>query len=94
MPVPVYRNDFYGYRYGASALAADNIVRYTVSAAIPLFTVQMIDGLGFGWAMSLLAFISLLLMPVPWVLFRWGSSLKKRSKYLPVEVANPARNAE
>ena len=82
----MYKNDVYGTHFGASALAADNILRYLFSAAVPLFTVQMIDKLGFAWSISLLAFISLALLAVPWVIFRWGPKLRARSQYVPSQI--------
>jgi hypothetical protein len=78
----VYKNDVYGAGVGASALAADTIVRYLFSAATPLFTVQMMKRLGFGWGISLLGFIALALLPVPWVIFKWGPILRARSQYV------------
>lgn len=78
----MYKNDVYLAEYGASALAADTIIRYLFSAATPLFTVQMVDTLGFHWAMSLLAFITILLAPVPWLTLRWGPALRAKSRYI------------
>lgn len=37
--------------------------------------------LGIGWATSLLGFISVALMPIPWALFRWGPRLRATSVY-------------
>jgi hypothetical protein len=37
--------------------------------------------LGTGWATSLLAFIAVGLMPVPWVLFKYGVAIRKKSVY-------------
>ena len=37
--------------------------------------------LGIAWATSLLGFLSLLMLPIPWVLFRYGPSIRAKSKY-------------
>lgn len=42
--------------------------------------------LGIGWATSLLGFIAVALMPVPWAFFRWGKGLRARSKYETADV--------
>jgi hypothetical protein len=42
----------------------------------------MMKRLGFGWGISLLGFIALVLLPVPWVIFKWGPTLRARSQYI------------
>jgi hypothetical protein len=37
--------------------------------------------LGIAWATSLLAFCTLALLPVPWVLFVWGEGIRRSSGY-------------
>ncbi|KAI9665965.1 MAG: hypothetical protein M1821_003900 [Bathelium mastoideum] len=44
----MYMMDSYGPLYGASATGASSLSRYTLSAAFPLFTLQMYDALGTG----------------------------------------------
>ena len=52
----------------------------------------MIRTLGFTWAMSLLAFISLAFVPVPWLLAYYGPTLRAKSHYVqPVQKINPLR---
>lgn len=77
-----YVIDVYGPRYGASANGASSITRYTLATAIPLFILQMYDGLGTGWATSLLAFCALVLMPIPFCFFRWGPQLRARCRFM------------
>ena len=38
-------------------------------------------GLGVGKATSLLGAISLGLLPIPWILFRWGPKIRAKSAY-------------
>ncbi|KAJ4299180.1 hypothetical protein N0V90_004424 [Kalmusia sp. IMI 367209] len=77
----LYMVDVYGPLNGASAIAANGIFRYTLGAVFPLFTVQMYEKLGIGWATSLLGFLSILMLPIPWVLFKYGPAIRKRSRY-------------
>jgi hypothetical protein len=82
MSATLYVLNFYGPRYGASANAVNGFVRYLVCAAFPLFIVQMYRGLGTGWASSLLGFVSLVTMFIPWVLYRQGPRMRERSQYI------------
>lgn len=66
--------------YVASALAAKTVVRSGAGAAMPLFMVQMFHGLGNGWAASLLAFVSCAMVPIPFLFYRYGKSIRAKSK--------------
>ncbi|KAF2122418.1 putative MFS polyamine transporter [Lophiotrema nucula] len=63
-----------------TALAANGILRYTLGAVFPLFTIQMYENLGVHWASSVFAILSLALLPIPWVLFRYGPALRARQR--------------
>ncbi|KAI0022808.1 MFS multidrug transporter-like protein [Xylariomycetidae sp. FL0641] len=76
-----YLLDTYGAMYGASAIAANGLCRYTFGAAFPMFTVQMYEKLGIGWAASLLAFIGLAMLPIPFVLYKFGPALRAKSTF-------------
>jgi len=41
----------------------------------------MYDDLGFQWATALLAFITLALMPFPYIFFRYGKQIRARSRF-------------
>lgn len=43
----------------------------------------MITDITGGWAYSVFGFISIPLLAFPFLLFKWGSSLRARSKYGP-----------
>ncbi|KAI1127289.1 MFS multidrug transporter-like protein [Nemania abortiva] len=73
--------DTYGANYGASAIAANGILRFLFGAAFPLFTLYIYEGLGIGWASSLFAFIGLGLSPIPFILYHSGSSIRARTSF-------------
>ncbi|RFU31955.1 hypothetical protein B7463_g4368, partial [Scytalidium lignicola] len=77
----LYMLDVYGPLSGASAMAANGLLRYTMGASFPLFTVQMYEALGVKWATLLLAFVCLLMVPIPWVLYKYGPGIRKKSPY-------------
>ncbi|CAH0024439.1 unnamed protein product [Clonostachys rhizophaga] len=76
-----YKTDTYTGNVIASAASANSLARYGFAAAFPLFTVQMYQKLGIPWASSLLGFFSLVLLPVPWVLFKYGPRIRAKSQY-------------
>ncbi|KDQ11581.1 hypothetical protein BOTBODRAFT_35248 [Botryobasidium botryosum FD-172 SS1] len=69
----------------ASALASSTVVRSLFGAGFPLFATQMYDQLGPRWASSLIGFIALAMVPIPFVLTRYGAGLRARSKYAPTD---------
>lgn len=50
-----------------------------------MFTVQMFSSLGIGWASSLLGFVSVVLVPVPWVLYKYGRRIRAHSQYITIK---------
>ncbi|KAL4815670.1 major facilitator superfamily domain-containing protein [Aspergillus spinulosporus] len=65
-------------QYAASALAGNGFVRCTFAAAFPLFGNQMYEKLSYQWATSVLAFLTVAMMPFPWLFFKYGKTLRKR----------------
>jgi hypothetical protein len=65
-------------------LAATTFMRFLVSSSFPLLTGQMVRNLGFAWATSLLGFVTVAMIPIPWIFYRWGPSLRAKSRYLKV----------
>jgi hypothetical protein len=64
--------------YAASALAANTVVRSIAGAVLPLAGLQMYQVLGMGWGNSLLGFIALAMLPLPFVIQRYGEFLRKK----------------
>ncbi|KAL5355405.1 major facilitator superfamily domain-containing protein [Aspergillus floccosus] len=77
----IYMAQVYRAEAVASALAANGTLRYTLGAVFPLFTIQMYQNLGIHWAGSVWAFISLFLLPIPWLLFKYGDRLRRDSRF-------------
>jgi multidrug resistance protein len=67
--------------YSASALAGVILVRNVVGAGFPLFATQMFERLGDEWASSLLGFIAILLVPIPFVFFYKGEGIRLKSPW-------------
>ncbi|KAH9892942.1 MFS transporter [Xylariomycetidae sp. FL2044] len=67
--------------YVASILAGNDFLRSALGAGFPLFAHAMYERLGVDWASSTLAFISVAFIPIPFVLFKYGEWLRKKSKH-------------
>ncbi|KAF7115453.1 hypothetical protein CNMCM5793_002411 [Aspergillus hiratsukae] len=67
--------------YAASALAANSFARSSFAGVFPLFGVQMYNKLDYHWATSLLAFLTLIMAPFPYIFFRYGSQIRKKSRF-------------
>ena len=67
--------------YAASALAANSFARSSFAGAFPLFGVQMYEKLGYHWATTLLACLTLAMAPFPYIFFRYGKKLRSKSKF-------------
>lgn len=77
----VYMLDAYGPLYGASAAGAAMFTRYSLSAAFPMFALQMYQGLGVHWATTLLAFCTMPMALIPWLFRKYGDVLRRKMKY-------------
>ncbi|KAF6824859.1 fluconazole resistance protein 1 [Colletotrichum plurivorum] len=78
MPSQIYLVDAFGAEASASALAANTFMRSLFGAFLPLAGPPLYKGLGLGWGNSLLAFISLAFVPVPFLFFKYGERLRAR----------------
>ncbi|KAJ5826913.1 hypothetical protein N7447_003676 [Penicillium robsamsonii] len=67
--------------YSASALAASVIVRSIAGALFPLAAEPLYESFGVAWATSLIGFISLACIPIPFALMRWGPWIRERSPF-------------
>ncbi|OAX41036.1 MFS general substrate transporter [Rhizopogon vinicolor AM-OR11-026] len=79
MVVFLYLADCYG-TYASSAIAGQSLCRNFAAGAFPLFTTQMFARLTYKWGLTLFACVGVALVPIPWVLFFYGSKIRARSK--------------
>ncbi|KAK0488558.1 MFS general substrate transporter [Armillaria novae-zelandiae] len=75
LAVFTYLADTYG-PFASSALAGN-----LAAMAFPLFTTQMYGKLGYTWASTLFACIAAVMIPIPFVLFFNGPSIRRHSKF-------------
>ncbi|GAB7348639.1 hypothetical protein MBLNU459_g7011t1 [Dothideomycetes sp. NU459] len=75
-----YIIDSYGTASG-SALGSITMARYIVSSGLIVASRPMYEGIGVHWTLTLLGILGTLLVPVPFLLFRYGPAIRKRSKF-------------
>lgn len=68
-------------QYAASALTFVALVRYLSAGGMTVVGIPMYKNLGVHWTLTVLGAISVVAMPIPYLLFYWGPSLRKRSKW-------------
>lgn len=54
----------------------------------------MFDTLGVDWAGSLLGFLAVAFLPIPFLFYAFGPRLRKMSKYAPTDLKVPKKDDE
>ncbi|KAI9689653.1 MAG: hypothetical protein M1820_010123 [Bogoriella megaspora] len=68
-------------RHSASAVAANTFLRSCLAGAFPLFVDPMFHNLGIDWASSLLGFIAVVLIPIPFLFYVFGRRIRARGTW-------------
>ena len=80
-------------KYAASALGAVGLVENASIAFLPLAATAMYTDLGFQWASSLLAFVSLALVATPFAVLKWGKEIRSRSPFMKEAIIDRRRDS-
>lgn len=80
LPIGTYLVDAFT-TYAASAMAANTVLRSLCGAFLPLCGEHLLESLGPGWGMSLLAFISMSMFPAIWALIRYGEWIRTHPRF-------------
>ena len=67
--------------HAASALVGATFVRYVVAGAMIEVSIPMYKNLGVQWTLTVLGGISAVMAPVPFIFFRYGAVIRKKSRY-------------
>ncbi|KAJ8120367.1 hypothetical protein ONZ43_g2907 [Nemania bipapillata] len=73
-----YIVDIFGPQAGASTLAAVTFLRNLTGAFLPLAAPSLYGNLGLGWGNSVLAFVTVAFIPVPFFFYWKGQMLRER----------------
>lgn len=80
LPCLNYLIDCYLF-FAASAMAANTFLRSSFGGIFPLFARQMFTAMKIRYAATLLGCVALALIPVPFLFYKYGKSIRERSKY-------------
>ena len=75
-------------------MASNAVCRSILGTVFPLFSVSLYTNLGLNWAGTLLAFLSLACMPMPFLFIKYGPYLRRNSKYAPSAPTEMKKEAE
>ena len=62
-------------------MAGIGLIRNIAGAGFPLFATAFYVNVGHEWASSILGFLALLLVPIPFILSKYGRALRLRSPW-------------
>lgn len=80
MPIQTYLVDAFSI-HAASAIAATTVMRSLAGAFLPLAGPKMYQALGLGWGNSLLGFIALAMLPIPFVFYFYGERIRTSKRF-------------
>ncbi|GAB7357914.1 hypothetical protein MBLNU230_g0081t1 [Neophaeotheca triangularis] len=65
-------------KYAASAIAAGAVFRSLIGGVVPLFAPLMFEALGYGWGVSVFAFLATAIAPAPLIFYYYGGQVRER----------------
>lgn len=66
-------------KYAASAVAANTFLRSCFAGAFPLFMTPLLHNIGIDWGVSLFGFVSVAMIPIPFLFYIFGKRVRARS---------------
>ena len=80
MPIQTYLIDAFTI-HAASAIAANTVLRSLCGALLPLAGPKMYATLGLGWGNSLLGFVAVTMLPIPWLFYKYGQRIRTHPRF-------------
>lgn len=75
-----YMSDAYRL-YASSAISAQNVFRNILGGTTPLHITKWYNATGFNWTSCIIAIIAAVLGVVPFILFKYGAEIRKKSQF-------------
>jgi hypothetical protein len=78
----IYAGNYLAYSYGiyaASAMAGNAVMRSFLGGTLPLAGPSMYRALGPNWAGTLLGVLEVLIIPIPFLFYRYGHRIREKS---------------
>lgn len=86
-----YIIDSYGDN-ASVALASVTMMRYVIAGGMVVAARPMYESIGVHWTMTLLGCVALILTPAPYVLYKFGGKLRKKSPYAIEDVSKESND--
>lgn len=67
--------------FAASALTFVTLTRYLIAGGMTVVGVPFYKNMGPHWTLTILASISILMVPIPYVFYKYGHIMRHKSKY-------------
>ncbi|TAQ89853.1 hypothetical protein B7494_g1824 [Chlorociboria aeruginascens] len=91
----IYASNYIAGSYGiyaASALAGNSVIRSFIGGTLPLAGPTMYSALSPQWAGTLLGIVQVILIPIPFVFYKWGENIRGRSRLIKQMRGDQERN--
>lgn len=78
----IYASNYLVHSYGiyaASAMAGNSLVRSLLGGTLPLAGPALYRSLGANWAGTLLGVLEIIIIPIPFVFYRYGAKIRMKS---------------
>lgn len=78
----IYASNYLVHSYGiyaASAMAGNSLVRSLLGGTLPLAGPAMYSALGANWAGTLLGALEIVIIPIPFIFYRYGAKIRMKS---------------
>ncbi|RMZ89164.1 hypothetical protein DV736_g3604, partial [Chaetothyriales sp. CBS 134916] len=72
--------------YAASAVAANTFLRSCFAGAFPLVVTPLYHNLGVPWGSSIFGFFAVAMIPIPFLFYKYGKSLRAKTTGIPEQV--------
>lgn len=76
----IYIINSYG-TWSSSALGSITLARYFVSSGMVVASRPMYEGIGVHWTLTLLGALGAILVPTPYLIYRYGEVIRRKSKF-------------
>ena len=78
----IYASNYLVHSYGiyaASAMAGNAVIRSFLGGTLPLAGPPMYRALGANWAGTVLGLLEVIIIPIPFIFYRWGGKIRQKS---------------
>lgn len=92
----IYASNYLTFSYGvyaASAMAGNSVMRSVFGGVLPLAGPAMYAKLGPNWASTLLGLLEVMIIPIPFVFYKYGHKIRMKSAMIRAMQADKAKLA-